>query len=94
MFPKPVVPPLRLSGYFQPLGGGTISYTQYRPKKRYPCQECIATIHVNNGVGEPARTARWRRIEKKIKPGYKVPDVLDLVLCTEHKQLWEAQDGR
>lgn len=94
MFPEPPRQPLKLSGQFKDLVGGKVTYSPYQPKARIPCDECLWTLHLNKGAGEPARTARHRRRIEIIQRGQKHPLIGDLVLCYEHCELWRKIDGK
>lgn len=57
-------------------------WTQYRPRTRIPCDECITLLHEAGGVGPYARAARFKR---------STPTAV-YVLCNEHARLWQEEE--
>lgn len=84
MFPEPDPSPVRLSGNFDSWAGLKAGYTDYHTKKRVQCDECVWTLHLAGGIGDPPRTARHRR----------TCEAGTLVLCYAHTTLWKELDGK
>jgi hypothetical protein len=84
LFPEPARQPLRLSGHYENLAGAKASYTDYKTIKRVQCDECVWVLHLNKGVGDPPRTARYKRSTTGGQ----------MVLCWEHMKIWRELDGK
>lgn len=80
-FPKASAPKLSKAMEVHKDFRGT--YAKYAPVKRVACHECVNVLHEARGVGEPPLSARHAR---NFPAGR-------LLLCTPHKDLWEAIDG-
>lgn len=83
LFDAPQPLPPRRSRILQELDAAARPHwARYRPVRRVPCDECIAVLHEDQGVGPYAQSARWRRTQEGCRP---------LLLCHIHAELWKAE---
>lgn len=61
---------------------GAATWSSYRPKNRSQCEDCVAYLHENRGVGPPVAAARFKR-----RAGG-----TDRLLCGQHAQRWRDAD--
>jgi len=90
MFPEPARPAVQTSQHLANLWPvGRVSYSDYRPKKRVQCTECVWVVHETRLAtgkmgGTLIGTARYRR---KWDGG-------ELLLCNTHASIWKERDGK
>lgn len=84
LFPAPTTAALTLSGYFDSQAAFKATYAKYAPVRRVACDECVASLHLAGGRGEPPRSP---------SPTRKVPGFDAIRLCVEHRDLWTKKDG-